>query len=50
MDDIAFVAMSIYLDAKLWTGDKKLIIGLQKYGFKRIITTEELSKIRFGEE
>lgn len=50
MDDIAFVAMSAYLDATLWTGDKKLIIGLEKYGFKRIITTEELSKIRFGGE
>lgn len=50
MDDIAFVVLSEYLDAKLWTGDKKLLLGLEKHGFSRIITTEELSKIRFHDE
>ena len=50
MDDIAFIVLSKYLDAKLWTGDKKLLIGLEKQGFKQTITTEELSKIRFQDE
>ncbi|WP_373060443.1 PIN domain-containing protein [Zunongwangia sp. H14] len=41
-DDTLFVAFSEYLKADLWTGDKKLLIGLSKKGFKRTITTEEL--------
>ena len=47
MDDIAFVALAEYLDAKLWTGDKKLFSGLEKRGFTRVITTEEISKMNF---
>ncbi|MBY5959545.1 hypothetical protein KUV50_15440 [Membranicola marinus] len=42
IDDTIFVGFSEYLKTKLWTGDKKLIKGLQSKGFKRIITTEEL--------
>ena len=45
MDDIAFVVLSEYLDARLWTGDKKLAAGIEKQGFNRGITTEELSKM-----
>ncbi len=41
-DDIPFVAFSKYLKCKLWTGDKKLIKGLQEKGFKKIITTDML--------
>lgn len=43
-DDTIFVAYSNYFRANLWTGDKKLIKGLEKVAFKRIITTEELYK------
>ena len=50
MDDIAFVVLAEYLDAKLWTGDKKLLVGLEKHGFKRIVTTEELSSMRFFDQ
>lgn len=47
MDDIAFVALAEYLDAKLWTGDKKLLAGLEKRGFTRIITIDEISNMKF---
>jgi predicted nucleic acid-binding protein len=46
MDDIAFVALSLFLDIKLWTGDKQLIGGLTKKGFKNIITTHEMLQLR----
>jgi len=41
-DDFAFVAIANYLDAWLWTGDKKLIAGLQQKGYHRIISTADL--------
>jgi predicted nucleic acid-binding protein len=47
MDDIAFVALTAYLDAKLWTGDKQLLSGLKKHGFPNIITTEEIANMNF---
>lgn len=42
--DTAFVAFSLFLKCKIWTGDKKLLNGLSQKGFKRIITTEDLFK------
>lgn len=41
-DDTAFVAITNYLKGKLWTGDKKLIKGLEEKNYHRIVTTEEL--------
>ncbi len=46
MDDITFVALSLFLDIKLWTGDKPLIGGLTKKGFQNIITTQEILQLR----
>lgn len=46
MDDIAFVALSLFLDIKLWTGDKKLRDGLASKGFANCISTQELLAIR----
>ena len=40
--DLPFVALSLYLDAKILTGDKKLINGLKKRGFKDIIELKEI--------
>ena len=40
MDDIAFVVLAEYLDAQLWTGDKKLLKGLTSMGFTKGVTTE----------
>jgi len=42
--DTPFVALSLYLDGYLWTGDKKLIRGLSKRGFQKILTTADLTK------
>lgn len=42
IDDTIFVAFSQYLKCKLWTGDKKLIQGLDAKGYKNTITTEAL--------
>ncbi len=42
--DSAFVAFSLFLKCKIWTGDKKLLNGLSQKGFKRTITTEDLFK------
>lgn len=33
--DTPFAALAIELDAPLWTGDKKLVLGLRKKGFDR---------------
>jgi predicted nucleic acid-binding protein len=42
--DTPFVALTLYLDGFLWTGDKKLIGGLAARGFKNILTTADLIK------
>ncbi len=47
MDDLAFVVLAEYLDTKLWAGDKKLQVGLEKLGYNRIISTEELWGMNF---
>jgi predicted nucleic acid-binding protein len=41
-DDFAFVAITKYLDAWLWTGDKKLSAGLRQKGFSRVFSTSDL--------
>jgi predicted nucleic acid-binding protein len=41
-DDVLFVALSLHLNCKLWTGDKVLMKALMEKGFKRFITTQEL--------
>jgi predicted nucleic acid-binding protein len=44
-DDALFVALTNHLVADLWTGDKRLLIGLKKKGFSRILTTDEIYEI-----
>lgn len=41
-DDIQFVALTEFLDGHLWTGDKKLLNGLIKKGFKKCVDTQGL--------
>jgi predicted nucleic acid-binding protein len=43
-NDAMFVALNTYLNAKLWTGDKKLIAGLSRKNYLNTITTNELYK------
>jgi predicted nucleic acid-binding protein len=40
--DISFVALSLHLDATLWTLDKKLIYHLRDKGFEKVVNTQEL--------
>ena len=44
-NDTMFVALSIKLDTKLWTGDKKLITGLKEKSFSQIIETKEMLEL-----
>jgi len=44
-DDISFVALSIFLDAYLWTGDKSLYNGLKNKGYNSVLSTFELGRI-----
>jgi predicted nucleic acid-binding protein len=41
-NDALFVALTNHLNGKLWTGDKKLITGLQKKQYSKTITTNDL--------
>lgn len=43
-DDVMFVALSLHLGCKLWTGDKVLVTRLKQKGFKRFISTQELKE------
>lgn len=45
-NDIAFVALSHFLDAKLWTGDKVLYSGLKEKGFDQVLNTLEISILK----
>jgi predicted nucleic acid-binding protein len=42
IDDTLFVALTNHLKARLWTGDKILLRGLEKKNWSRFITIEEL--------
>jgi predicted nucleic acid-binding protein len=46
-DDTPFIALALYLDGYLWTGDKKLIRGVSARGFKKILTTNMIIKGSF---
>lgn len=41
-NDVPFVALTGYLDAKLWTGDMKLYRGLKANNFTNVLTGAEL--------
>lgn len=44
--DTPFVALSLELDSPLWTGDKKLIRGLEQKGIDWILNTEAIKQMR----
>lgn len=46
IDDTDFIAMTLFLNGFLWTGDKTLLHGLKKKGFNRVHNTAELLSIR----
>jgi predicted nucleic acid-binding protein len=45
VDDIAFVALTLYLQAYLWTGDKVLYNGLKSKAFDKTLSTAELRNV-----
>lgn len=45
-DDIDFIAINEFLNANLWTGDKRLYNGLKKKGYKHVLNTNELYELR----
>ena len=47
-NDYLFLAVTIYCNSLLWTGDLKLFRGLRRKGFNSIITTKELKEIIKG--
>lgn len=44
--DAPFIALALELNCSLWTGDKKLMKGLNQKGIDWILTTEEIMKLR----
>ncbi|MCL2511246.1 MAG: putative toxin-antitoxin system toxin component, PIN family [Bacteroidales bacterium] len=50
LDDTPFVALSIFLNAYLWTGDKALYNGLINKGFNKVLLTSDLKQITAGFE
>ena len=46
IDDIDFIALTLYLKGGLWTGDKKIYNGLKMKRFRSIYNTTDLNKIR----
>jgi predicted nucleic acid-binding protein len=49
-DDLLFVGLSLQYNCKLWSGDKRLINGLHKKGFKLTTTTDEIFQIYLNRE
>ncbi|MEN9549679.1 MAG: hypothetical protein RIR12_2270 [Bacteroidota bacterium] len=46
--DFKFVALTLFLNGLLWTGDRKLLNGLRRKGFMNVVNTKELSIISGG--
>lgn len=46
VDDTDFVALTKFLKATLWSGDKVLYNGLKEIGFKKAINTQDLLALR----
>ena len=44
--DVQYVAYAHFFKCKLWSGDKALMKGLEKKGFKKIISTDGLFQLR----
>jgi predicted nucleic acid-binding protein len=48
INDYLYLAVTIYFDSLLWTGDLKLSRGLKRKGYRNIITTRDLKEIIKG--
>lgn len=46
LNDTDFIALTKYLKATLWTGDKVLYAGLKSIGFRSVMATSDLLRLR----
>ena len=46
--DMQYIAVTIFLEGLLWTGDLKLLRAIKRKGFSQIITTPDLEQILKG--
>ena len=46
--DTQYIAISIFLEGLLWTGDLKLLRALKRKGYNQIITTSDFEQILKG--
>lgn len=46
LKDMAFLSLNEFQNSILWTGDKKLINGLKKKKYTRVLDTSELIILR----
>lgn len=46
VDDTDFVALTRFLKATLWTGDKVFYNGLKEISFKKVLNTSDLLELR----
>lgn len=46
MDDTVFIALTSYLDAILWTGDKKLTKEISRSEYIHCVSTNQLIEFR----
>lgn len=46
IDDIDFVALSLFLKGSLWTGDKSLYEGLRSRRFRTVYNSQDLLRLR----
>lgn len=45
IDDVDFIALSIFLEAPIWTGDKQLYRGLKEGGFYSVLNLDDLNEL-----
>jgi len=45
VDDTEFVALTIHIKGRLWSGDRTLQTGLLKKGWTKFVSTDELYKL-----
>jgi predicted nucleic acid-binding protein len=45
VDDCEFVALTEHIRGKLWSGDKRLIKGLQKKKWTKFVNTDDLYRM-----
>jgi predicted nucleic acid-binding protein len=45
---LPFLALNLEINGSIWTGDKKLIKGLQSKNYDKVVTTDTLYTKYFG--